>query len=79
MPWAWVMRTMRGGCQSVMKPGWVSVCTAAVRRRSALAEIHSSVISKRAPIFCRVSMAVTSRSWPHPATTAPPGHEPGHR
>ena len=28
MPSAWVIRTMRGGCQSVMNPGWVSVCTA---------------------------------------------------
>ena len=74
MPSAWVISTMSGGCQSVMNPGWVSVCTAAGRSpSSALAEIHSSVISNRAPIFCSVSMAVTRRSWAQPATrTCPP-------
>ena len=38
MPSAWVINTMRGGCQSVMNPGWVSVWTAAGRKpASALA------------------------------------------
>ena len=81
MPSAWVMSTISGGCQSVMNPGWVSVCTAAVRSpSSALAEIHSSVISNRAPIFCSVSMAVTSRSWAQPPTrTRPPVMSPATR
>ncbi len=46
IPSAWVNRTIRGCCQSVMKPGWASVCTAAGRSPpGADAVIHSSVMS----------------------------------
>ena len=78
MPSAWVMSTMSGGCQSVMNPGWVSVCTADGRSWAALALIHSSLMSKSAPIRWSVLMAVTMRSWLQPADPhLAAGHEPG--
>ena len=73
MPSAWVMSTMRGGCQSVMNPGCVSVCTADGWSDVALALIQSSLISSVAPICWSVLIAVTMRSWLQPWTrTSPP-------
>ena len=80
MPSAWVMSTMSGGCQSVMNPGCVSVCTADGCSDVALALIHSSLISKSAPICWSVLMAVTMRSWLQPPTrTSPPVMSPATR
>ena len=73
IPSAWVNSTIRGCCQSVMKPGWVSVCTAAGRSPSgADAVIHSSVMSNRAPIRASVVIAVTRRSCGQPCTRTSP-------
>jgi hypothetical protein len=75
-----VKSTTRGDCQSVMNPGWVSVCTTAGRSSLASVATHSSVISKRAPMRCSVEMAVTSRSWAQPCTrTRPPVTSPATR
>ncbi len=81
MPSAWVNSTISGCCQSVMNPGWVSVCTAAARRPpGADAVIHSSVISNCAPIRASVVIAVTSRSCGQPCTrTSPPVISPATR
>ncbi len=75
-----VQSTTRGGCQSVMNPGWGLVCTAAGRRTSASAVMRSSSIWKRAPMRWRVEMAVTSRSWAQPEIrTLPPVASPATR
>ena len=81
IPLACVNSTISGCCQSVMKPGWVSVCTAAGCSPSgADAVIHSSVMSNRVPIRARVVIAVTSRSWGQPCTrTSPPVMRPATR
>ena len=81
MPSAWVNSTISGVCQSVMKPGCTSVCTAAARSRSgADAVMPSSSTSTWAPILIKVVMAVTSRSWAQPTTrTWPPVSSPATR
>ena len=73
IPSAWVNSTISGCCQSVMNPGWVSVCTAAGRSPDgAEAVIHSSVMSICAPILASVVIAVTSRSCGQPCTRTSP-------
>ena len=79
MPSAWVISTMSGGCQSVMNPGWVSVCTADGRSDVALALIHSSLISSvGAHLLQRVDggdhAVLVAAADPHLAA----GHQPGH-
>ena len=73
IPSAWVNSTISGCCQSVMNPGWVSVCTAAGRSPAgADAVIHSSVMSSWAPMLASVVIAVTSRSCGQPCTRTSP-------
>ena len=74
------MSTMSGGCQSVMNPGWVSVCTADGCSDVALALIHSSLISSvGAHLLERVDggdhAVLVAAADAHLAA----GHEPGHQ
>ena len=81
MPSAWVKSTISGVCQSVMKPGCTSVCTAAARSPSgADAVMPTSSTRTEAPILIRVVMAVTRRSCWQPTTlTSPPVSRPATR